>query len=99
MVASEYSLTNAAYTKGTWKTLNSALNCLNTFVRQSGITIDWPIDSVTINNFTQWSLTKKRLKPKTIEGYLKAIYLQHTLRNLTWKKLPQCNWKNDSERC
>ena len=71
---------NAAYTDSTWKSLQSAMNCLYIFCRVKNRPNILPFGLDILIPFTSWALTEKKLKHTTVSQYLHAIELYHKLR-------------------
>ena len=73
---------NAAFTRNTWKKHSSALNCFKNYERYAGKNFEWPLDTLTVNNFCNWALSSKKLKPSTVEAYIDSLSLLHKMKNL-----------------
>ncbi len=71
---------NAAFTNSTWKSLQSAINCVQIFCKTKNFPFNLPFETEFLFQFTTWALTIKGLKHSTVSYYLHAIELYHRLK-------------------
>ncbi len=82
MPEADWGLVSASLSASSWRSFNSALNCLENFSKWSGCMITWPLcDEITVN-FVKFCLNVKKISPATVKNYISNISLAHTLKNL-----------------
>jgi len=82
-VSEKYSkFVNAAYSTGSWKRINAALACLSNFEKSRKKNVQWPISEYDCEEFCEWALQAKNLRPCTVKAYINSIILVHKIRKL-----------------
>jgi len=82
-VSEKYSkFVNAAYSTGSWKRVNAALACFSSFEKSQKRNVPWPISENDCEEFCEWALQAKNLRPCTVKAYVNSIILVHKIKKL-----------------
>ena len=72
-------LLSIAYSSSTWKSYESAWNCLSGFELDTNSKSQWPISQSYLTNFITWCTYKKNLMSSSIQSYVNSLSSVHQL--------------------